>query len=336
MRKLFVLAVFVGLFVCCGVDTYALTITETDTFGNEEIVLHVPDESLEASATTWNMRNVALPPSPGILAQQIPGLASTARELPFPSCASFVLLDFGPNWNTLDYEDGIKPGGRYGYFFFGIYEKEVGKVCSGGSATALVGNNKYTWTGLSDTPVEARECKLQGPLAFASYNDTTGEIFMHYNTYADGFIGKTYTFTITGVTVPEDTANASYYPKITCFADDSMSYFQAGSYYLYDDWTDKTWNMSYTGEFNTGGEVQSDFWQYITNGMFSDSDNPIVQIFTKAIQGIAQVVTFIQDVPTYFTEMVSFLPPAFAQFLGICVGMIVAAMILKLALNVLG
>lgn len=337
MRKhIFMLMLLVGVFFGFSTDTYAIEITETDLFGNVSVLMSCNSENLVDDPNRPSVYSVGIPtllPNPNIVASKVDGLKDTIENKPIPDGCSFLLIDFGPNWQAVIESDSkFEVFGRYLYVFYGEWSDDFDTVIAGNDYT---GSDKTEWSGDSDYHPDSRQFQVHGPYAFMSYDVDADKLYMLENQYNQTW-GNMYKITFEGITADTDEEYPNYFPRVITFADRDLSYMQLGSDYLFDDWTNFNWDNDFVGDIDTSTESTDGFWDYITDGRIDAGDNPVMQLFASALEGIGSVVTFVQDLPDLFEDLFSFLPDQFATFLGVCTGIVVALIVLKFALHVLG
>lgn len=276
-------------------------------------------------------------PNPNAIARLIDGLSEVAYDMSLPLCANFVLIDYGPDWKVAaENNQGNTPiTGQYAYIFWGEWSATYADVIAGqGHHLPADSHYMYYDEELQD------ECShyFYGPVAYVSYDVDSGTATINSNTYTvkkdANRLGSELTIenlNSTGLS----TVSGGNCRAIT-FSMNGVSSFSIGATnFVRSDIYEYTWNEDWDGDFDVGGIADLDFWDYITNGYFTESDNPIVNFFMRALQGLSEVVQFVQDIPEFFSEFVGVLPPKFVIFLEVCLASIFTVLVIKFALHVL-
>lgn len=303
---------------------FALTFTEIDNDGNERVIIDVENYTVDASQPM--PVSDLLPPHPQQVALLQPQLSGLALDMPIPGCASVIVFDFGPNWKSvIDDLGGNYHGihGRYVYLFTGQYDSFYGKVANGMGR----GEDKFKYTE-SDKTLE-----VAGPYAVISWNEEDNQLYSDVNYYPASLVINAYRLEMSDVVTTQ-----GVYPRAMCFADDTVSMIPFGSSNLSTKVNYLSWNEDYNGTLDDSEEDNTetnDFWDFITNGWFESSDNPVVQAFTRVLKGLADVVLLVENIELIFAGMFSFLPSEFLNFIKICIAMLVTAVLIKFAMHVL-
>lgn len=324
------------------VPTYAATITEIDEFGNSHVILDVDSAGLALSEFDVNIvDDVVIPPAPHLIAKNVPGLSDVVLDYGFPKACNFFFMDFGPKWDE-EIGEGSDFGisGRYVYVFYGVYCTECDAICSDGN-TGYGSNHYRNYDQLTSTKngsdnIEDWLIEIEGCYAVASYNPDTNKVDYMASNYNEG-IAYAQSLEITGV-LPYS-ASSEYpgeYPFIVAWAHDSLSLIVLyGEYDLWPSlkWENYTWDYNWTGEHDYDNQVDLGFWNSLITGDWS-ADNWFTQLAMNALEGIADLVVFLQGVPNILGSIVGVLPPDFGGFLLTCLGIFGAVILIKFILHV--
>lgn len=311
------------------------SIIMSDYFGNEVTLgqSDIGELDFESISTFSYSADNTLPPAPHITGQMIPEIASLVADAQIPDAASFIFIDYGPNWASI-----ISPGdsnvflsGRYAYLFYGEYDLLVGRPYTGGNLQQT-GHECYQW--VQGTNPDNNSLKVFGPYALLTWNEETNDIYTQVNVY-DQESGGYYSLTFEGIVSANDISNSSYYPKVITFGDVGIDRLNLGSYPLTADFNSFAWNISWDGEsVHPDNENTNDFWDDLLAGNVT-STNPVVQYLGERLVDLANLIESFKILPERFNTFVSVLPPVFADFLRISFGLILGAFLVKFAINVL-
>lgn len=308
-----------------------------DENGNLETLLEFDGDALEAmQISTYSVSLVPdLCPSPFDVSRMVPGLDEIAATMEPGASCNFLFIDFGPNWQDgFDPTSTIQINGRYLYFFCGRYKTSWDEVKHNGVYTFP---NAYSWD-TSATNFYENILYVDGPYAMVSYSPDTNNIKLVANTYHMN--NDEIDVWITGIVTNTDTNHLDHYPRVMTFGSRSTDRFgydyDGMSAYLWSQWHEWLWMDSWNGDYESPDEITNwTIWDYITNGKFSASDDPLIQLFKNVLLGLADAVNFVKNLPDLFTGLVDFFPPAMAEFLLVSLGVIVTFLLIKFALHVL-
>lgn len=320
-RICFLVAFIACLFVCS--PAFAFTMYETDEDGNTKVLMSV-DSDLMNGPTMYAQSWEGEAPHPQVIGLKVEELEVLLADQPIPNGASVIFFDFGPNWETILTDSNMEVYGRYCYLFYGKYNTTFGHVRNGWGG----GDSKTEYDESTHT------LSVAGPYAWVSYNMEEKQLYSSTNCYT---VSNPNYYTLTLEDVYVQGAPDAQYPMAVAFDDDKCTSIDFGSTDLTAKISDFTWDMDLDagGDVNTDFETVTDFWDFIRNGWFTESDNIIIRVFTKCVQGMASIVDIIDWAPHFFSDLVSVLPEPFVGFVKIAFSIIVTAIVIKFVFHLI-
>lgn len=249
-KKYIFLLTFLFCFLICS-PAFAFTLTEVDDQGNKTVLIDIDNDKLNdlscvPSLYTVDTGVIEAPAPDTVAGLYIYGLKDVVAAHSFNNACTSLVIDFGPNWQSIIEEEGSNHSitGRYAYLYWNEYNEETGYA---EDRYGNRGHDTYTY-GYDD---EGREyLKVNGKHAFASWNATTQEIDVISNQYNSLFPSE---LTITDIWT-YDSENVQY-PCAISFNDGLLGNI-ALDIPLFTKHTEFTWDESLSvpddGE-DTGG-----------------------------------------------------------------------------------
>lgn len=322
-----------------------VTLKSIDEYGNENILIDVPSESLQPLVNFYS--NTPALPHPAKYASAdsgIQGFSGSMAAQPFPNNSNFLLIDMGPNWSVEDSDKNFQSAhGRYVYIFYGQYVEELGTVVTGHGGP--INNDGFSPSESHYTSIEefgdpdTYTLTIRAPYVCLNYNEETGKMTILENTYDNFMTGAQWTLSMTGITIDGDPYSPDYYARILTWShcDNNTGFVFSSDLVLTRYYTDMNW-LSVDGSPTVSGEDPSDLnlWlDGIVNGGIIDPDSSIGQFILNALKNIGGIIEFIAELPSYLNIVLGILPEPFAEFLKACIGLLITAFAIKIGLQII-
>lgn len=366
MRNLFRTLLSLSVVVLCigffSNTVSAATLTITDEYGNDTTILSLDEKQLSPDIMPIGTGTINAP-HPNTFINDIPGITdgefATSSYFPYetaklPDFTNFFLIDYGPNWKSLDGDaiglNGVIQDlpGRYCYIYFGYPDTLSGDLSDLSSyqvfarcaplnvGPGYTGIYTYEFSRGSDgdayTPAD-NVLKVWGPFAYFFYNPDNSLMYLFESVYYES-AGYAAYITVEGITSDNDTTNPNYYPRLVTFSNSEVNYIEAwaSSMWLYDDVFDFSW-LNDKPEIDDSVASDGDIWNAILDGNWTGDG--WAGYLGKALQGIGSIIEFVKMTPTYFTAAANALPEPFTLFIVSCFSILFAVVVYKIAVHMI-